>query len=155
MTGLHSRLLESNVSLSPQYLNLQLLKLHGSLGIVMSVYKTVIDSIGHSGSWLSRIRQQKSPNSKLGLGRVSSSLFQGGVSASGISALRLVDGAALIWAMDALVRGGQIHGDKKNGSSGGVENVVACSQQLSGSLLKDPQRTIPPHDRASVVNRQL
>ncbi|GKA59608.1 hypothetical protein Tco_0758921 [Tanacetum coccineum] len=54
---------------------------------------TMIDSMGHSGSWLLRSSTDSSPTSHPGLGVVSSSLFRGGVSASRISALRLVDGA--------------------------------------------------------------
>nr|GEX74353.1 reverse transcriptase domain-containing protein [Tanacetum cinerariifolium] len=56
-----------------------------------------------------------SPTSHPGLGAVSSSLFRGGVSALGISAIRLVDGTGR-----GIVCGGQIHRDKKDGGSGGV-----------------------------------
>nr|GFA15257.1 hypothetical protein [Tanacetum cinerariifolium] len=75
-----------------------------------------------------------------GLGAVSSSLFGGGVSALGISALRLVDGTGRVC-------GGQIRGGKKDGGSGGVaqwdqvhtlENVVPAPVTIEQPPRKEP-----------------
>ncbi|GKF81707.1 hypothetical protein Tco_0240309, partial [Tanacetum coccineum] len=73
---------------------------------------TMIDSMGHSGSWLSRSSSSRTLSNltPIGLGVVSSSLFRGGVSASGISALRLVDGAGIGASSSA--------GTKSSGCSG-------------------------------------
>ncbi|GJV91761.1 hypothetical protein Tco_1539574 [Tanacetum coccineum] len=62
--------------------------------------------------------------------RVSSSLFQGGVSALGISAMRVVDGVG-----SGIVRGGRIRGDKKNGGSGGAgaSSSAGTKYQMPGS----------------------
>nr|GEY30818.1 zinc finger, CCHC-type [Tanacetum cinerariifolium] len=89
-----------------------------------------------------------SPTSYPGLGAVSSSLFRGGVSALGISAMRLVDGTGRVY-------GGQICGDKKGGGSEGVgaeatsgismgqvhtlENVVPAPATVEQPPRRDPQ----------------
>nr|GFD35087.1 hypothetical protein [Tanacetum cinerariifolium] len=68
-----------------------------------------------------------SPTSHLGLGVASSGLFRGGVSASGIPALRLVDGVDR--ASSALGLRGRIRGDKNPGgasSSAGTKSP-GCS----------------------------
>nr|GFB57863.1 hypothetical protein [Tanacetum cinerariifolium] len=70
-----------------------------------------------------------SPTSHPCLGALSSILFQGGVLALGISALRLVDGTC-----GGIVCGGQVCKDKKDGGSGGVgveetSKMYACIAQ--------------------------
>ncbi|GJU08217.1 hypothetical protein Tco_0273638 [Tanacetum coccineum] len=79
-----------------------------------------------------------------GWGVVSSNLFRGGVSASGISALRLVDGAGrgigcsgsgmYHWYMILLAP----HGIRYHT----LENVVPAPNQLSGAPVRDPQMDI-------------
>nr|GEX77458.1 putative reverse transcriptase domain-containing protein [Tanacetum cinerariifolium] len=81
--------------------------------------------VGH-GCLAAAAATELSPTSHLGLGAVSSSLFRGGVSALGISTLWLVDGTGRVC-------GGRIRRDKKDGSSGGVENGTKENHKVNTS----------------------
>ncbi|GKF27208.1 hypothetical protein Tco_0083102, partial [Tanacetum coccineum] len=92
--------------------------------ILLSVSQSLVSIVG-PGCFAAAA--ELSPTSHSGLGVVSSSLFRGDVSASGISALRLVDARGIVC-------GGQIRGAKKNGGSGGIGASSSVGTKSLGCL---------------------
>ncbi|GKB42105.1 hypothetical protein Tco_0887047, partial [Tanacetum coccineum] len=82
--------------------------------------------VGHG--CLAAATSELSPTSHPGIGAVSSSIFQGGVLASGILALRLVDGAG-----SGIVRRGRISGGKKDGGGGGAKAISVMYASIGAS----------------------
>ncbi|GKF80659.1 hypothetical protein Tco_0239261 [Tanacetum coccineum] len=93
--------------------------------ILLSVSRSLVSIVGTG--CLAAAAAELSPISHPGLGVVSSSLFRGDVSASGISALRLVDGAGR-----GIGLRGRIREDKKNSGSGGVGASSSAGTKSSG-----------------------
>ncbi|GKD55487.1 hypothetical protein Tco_1288874 [Tanacetum coccineum] len=119
------------------------------VSIVSTELQSTLWAIGGPGC-LATAAAELFPTSQLGLGVVSSSLFRGGVSALGISALRLVDGASRgIVALGASSSAGtNPRRDKKNGGSGGVHDPIAPWDQVHTLENMVPAPTTvgqPPH----------